>query len=101
MAIVRKLLLLLALLVLLLLGAVFAVSNPGSIPVDVGLMRIESVPIPVAFTCAFALGWVFGLVCAAPALARRAAERRRLRRDLAAAEARFAPSATGPAPDAD
>lgn len=87
MAIVRKLLLILVLLALLLFGAVFAVNNPDPIPVDIGLIRFESVSMPLAFASTFAAGWLFGVACAAIALLRLKAERRRLRRQLASAQA--------------
>lgn len=87
MAIVRKLLLLFALLVLLLLGAVFAVSNPESIPVDIGLVRFDSVSMPLAFGAAFAAGWLFGVACTALTLLRLTSEARRLRRRLESARA--------------
>ncbi|MBN1240767.1 MAG: hypothetical protein JXB36_19855, partial [Gammaproteobacteria bacterium] len=45
------------------------------------------VPVPVAFTAAFALGWAFGLVTASFVLLRMANDRRRLRRDLRHARA--------------
>lgn len=101
MAIVRKLLLLVALLVLLLFGAVFAVSNPEPIAVDIGLIRFESVSMPLAFASAFAAGWLFGVVCAAPALLGAGAEKRRLRRRLESAQAELHALRRLPAQDAD
>lgn len=84
----KRLLLIVALLALTLFGAVFAANNPGSIPVDVGFMRFESVSMALAFAAAFAAGWAFGVACAAPALVRLTADRRRLRRRLEAASRR-------------
>lgn len=82
MRILRKLLLLGAALALLAFGVVLTVNNPEPIPLDIGLMRFESLPVPVAFAGVFAAGWLFGVACAAPGLVRLAAERRRLRREL-------------------
>ena len=67
-------------------AAVFAYSNPQPIAVDVGLVRFERVSLAVAFAVVFAFGWVFGLLSAALALWRTAAEKRRLRNDLRYAE---------------
>ena len=76
--------------VLVLLAAVFAYTNPEPIDVDVGFTRFERVPMAAAFAVVLALGWVVGLMSAAAALWRSAAEKRRLRQDLeyAAAELR-------------
>lgn len=68
--------------VLVLLAAVFAYTNPEPIDVDVGFTRFERVPMAAAFAIALALGWLVGLMSAAAALWRAAAERRRLRHDL-------------------
>jgi hypothetical protein len=76
--------------VLVLLAAVFAYTNPQPIDIDVGFTRFERVPMAAAFAAVLALGWVVGLMSAAAALWRSAAEKRRLRQDLeyAAAELR-------------
>ena len=71
-----------AIVVLVLLGAVFAYSNPEPIDVDIGLRRFEDVSPAAAFAVVLALGWLLGLVTAAAALWRSAAEKRRLRQDL-------------------
>ena len=71
-----------AIVVLALLGAVFAYSNPEPIDVDIGLRRFEDVAPAGAFAVVLALGWLLGLLTAGAALWRSAAEKRRLRHDL-------------------
>jgi uncharacterized integral membrane protein len=82
----RKLMYVVAAVLLVLAAVLFAYGNPDPISVDIGLVRFENVSMTVAFVCAFALGWVFGLVCAGVALLRMAGEKRQLRRDLRFAE---------------
>jgi len=77
------------LLVVLLFAAVtatLAYLNPGEISVNLAFVELESVAKPLAFATTFAFGWLFGLVCAASALLKVIGQRRRLRRDLRAAE---------------
>jgi uncharacterized integral membrane protein len=69
------------------LAAVFAFSNPQPIDVDVGVTRLEQVPMAVAFGVVFACGWLFGLLSAGLTLLRNASEKRRLRKDLRYVEA--------------
>ena len=97
----RKLALALALLFAVLLTAIFAYNNPDSIPIDLGIVRLESVPVPLAFAVCLALGWAFGLASAATALLRMSAERRRLRRELRLAEAEVKTLRSLPLQDAD
>jgi uncharacterized integral membrane protein len=75
------------LVLLVLLSAVFAYSNPEPIDVDIGLMRFEDVAPAAAFTVVLALGWLLGLLTAGAALWRSAGEKRRLRHDLEHARA--------------
>jgi uncharacterized membrane protein YciS (DUF1049 family) len=82
----RRIAFVLVLIVFMLAAAVFAYSNPQPIAVDVGLVRFERVSLAVAFAVVFAFGWAFGLLSAALALWRTAAEKRRLRNDLRYAE---------------
>ena len=84
---VRRLALAAVLIVLVLLTGVFAYSNPRPIDVDIGLMRLEQVPMAVAFAVVLVLGWLLGVLSAALALWRSAGEKRRLRQDLKFAEA--------------
>jgi uncharacterized integral membrane protein len=76
-----------ALVLLVLVGAVFAYSNPEPIDVDIGLTRFEDAAPVAVFGVVLALGWLLGLLTAAMALWRSTAERRRLRQDLEHARA--------------
>jgi len=87
LATMRKIGLLLSLLVIALLAAVFTYSNPDSIAVDIGFVRLEEVSMPLAFAVCFAVGWLFGLFSAGIAVMRVISERRQLRRNLRLAEA--------------
>ncbi len=82
MVTLRRLLWVAALVVLVLLGAMFAYSNPEPIDVDIGLARFEDIAPTAVFAVVLALGWLLGLLTAAAALWRGAAEKRRLRQDL-------------------
>ena len=87
MATIRRIIYIVIAVLLVLAAAVFAYGNPEPIAIDIGVVRFERVSMTVAFVCAFAFGWLFGLACAAVELARVAAEKRQLRRDLRFAEA--------------
>jgi len=76
-----------ALILLVLLGAVFAYSNPEPIDVDIGFARFEAIAPTAVFAVVLALGWLLGLLTAAAALWRSMAEKRRLRQDLEHAHA--------------
>ena len=101
MATLRRLALLALFIVIVLIAAVFAHMNQGTMAVDVGLMRLERVPVPVAFAGAFAFGWGFGLVTAALVMLRLVNDRRRLRRDLRHAKAEVRGLRSLPLRDAD
>lgn len=87
MTALRRILIIALLVVAAAVAALFAFNNPGRISVDVGIARLESVPTSVAFTVAFALGWLFGAASAVLVVLRVSADRRRLRRELRHAEA--------------
>jgi putative membrane protein len=87
--------------VLVLLGAVFAANNPEPIAIDIGWAKLDHVSVAVAFACAFAVGWVFGLLCAGAALLKMGAERRKLRRQLRFAETELRSLRSLPLNDAD
>jgi len=76
-----------ALVLFVVLGAVFAYSNPEPIDVDIGLARFEDIAPTAAFAVVLALGWLLGLLTAAAALWRSKTEKRRLRHDLEHARA--------------
>jgi len=98
---VRKLGLFLVLLLVVLIAAVFAWNNPGTLDVDIAFTRFEGVSIPIAFAVAFAVGWLAGLLSAGLAVVRMAAERRRLRRKLRLTEAEVSSLRSLPLQDAD
>jgi uncharacterized membrane protein YciS (DUF1049 family) len=86
LAALRRIVLIALLAVLLFAAVVFAYSNPGTLTLDVGVARLDGVPIGGAFAVAFALGWAAGLASAALTMLKGANERRRLRRHLRRAE---------------
>lgn len=90
------------LLVLLILGLmlVFTRLNPGTIDIDLAVAKVES-SIPLAFTIAFATGWLFGLACMSIVAVRLINERRRLRRALRNTEVEVSSLRNLPLSDAD
>jgi len=88
------------LIVLMLLAAMFAYSNPQPIDVDIGLVRVEQISMALAFAVVFICGWLFGLLTAGLALWRHAVEKRRLRKDLRYAEAELSTLRGAPLQDA-
>ena len=83
----RRLAFIFLLIVLMVLAAMFAYSNPQPIDVDIGFTRFEHVSMAVAFAVTLIVGWLFGVLSAGMALWRSAGEKRRLRQDLKYAEA--------------
>ena len=71
----RRVLLPLVLFLVLLLAVVFAALNPGAIDVDLGLFETR-MQKSLALTLAFAVGWLFGLVCLATVMLRMVMEPR-------------------------
>jgi uncharacterized membrane protein YciS (DUF1049 family) len=67
-------------------AAVFAVQNPGTIALDLGVAALAEVRVSVAFAATFALGWLFGLLCCVLPMLRLIGQRRALRRELRAAK---------------
>jgi uncharacterized integral membrane protein len=96
----RRIAFALLLVVLILLAAMFAYSNPQPIDVDVGFAKIEQVSMALAFAVVLICGWLFGLLTAALALWRNAAEKRRLRKNLSYAEAELNTQRGAPMQDA-
>ena len=97
----RKIGIFFAFLLVVLIAAVFAWNNPGTLDVDIAFSRFENVSIPVAFAVAFAVGWLAGLISAGAAILRMAGERRRLRRKLRLAETEVSGLRSLPLQDAD
>ncbi len=78
----------------------FAWANPGEISID--LLFFEwTTHVPAAFTAAFAIGWVFGLLCAGVWMLGLARERRNLKRALRASETEVSSLRSLPMSDAD
>jgi lipopolysaccharide assembly protein A len=96
----RRLAFIALLIVLMLLAAMFAYSNPQPIDVDIGIARIEQISMALAFAVVFICGWLFGLLTAALALWRNAREKRRLRKNLSYAEAELSAVREVPLQDA-
>jgi len=97
----RKIALILGLVIAVVLALVFAYNNPQRIAIDLGFMRLDDVPAPLAFAVCLAIGWLFGLLSASAAVVRVYSERRRLRRDLRLAEAEVKTLRALPLQDAD
>ena len=100
MVTLRRIAFVLLLIVLMLLAAVFAYSNPQPIDVDIGIARLEQISMAAAFFAVFVCGWLFGLLTAGLALLRSAGEARRLRRDLRHAETELGTLRGAPLQDA-
>ena len=86
MGTLRKVLLFLLIAAFAAVAATFAYLNPGTLDLDLGFAAMEDISKPLAFAVSFALGWLFGLACAASAMVKYFAQRRRLQRDLRVAE---------------
>jgi len=99
--VLRKILVVVVLVLLVCVAAVFAYNNPDPVDLDVGFARFEGISLTLVLACAFGLGWLFGLASASYALARMAAERRRVRRDLRDAQSEVATLRSLPINDAN
>lgn len=97
----RRVILMALVALIVLIAAIFAFNNPTRVPIDLGVVRLERVPVPVALTVALAIGWGLGLVSAGTAIVRMSAERRRLRRELRLAESELKSLRSLPLQDAD
>jgi putative membrane protein len=100
LAAARKLGIVLALLLSVLLAAVFAYNNPEPVTIDAGFARFPDVSLSLALLVCTGVGWVLGLLSAGFALWRMTAERRQLRRDLKLAEAELSSLRSLPLNDA-
>jgi uncharacterized integral membrane protein len=100
LATLRRIVFAVVVLLFVLLAAVFAYSNPQPIDIDIGLVRLEQVPMSIAFAGVFAFGWLFGLISAGLALLRSAGEKRRLRKELKYAESELSTLRGLPSQDA-
>ena len=101
MTLLRKVLFVAVLIVLVCVAAVFAYNNPDPVTLDIGVARFESISMTLALACAFAVGWLFGLLSVGYALMRTASDKRRLRRELRNAESEVASLRSMPMNDAN
>jgi uncharacterized integral membrane protein len=92
----------LATLILLIFSAmvVFTAGNPGDVSLKLLAWEI-SPPVSLAFTVAFAIGWLFGVICMGLYAFKIANERRMLRRSLRMSEDEVSSLRSLPLSDAD
>lgn len=79
---------------------VFTYHNKGTVDIDLILMTV-SPSVPVAFTIAFVIGWLFGILCMGAWALRLINERRSLRRLLRVSESEVTSLRNLPLDDAD
>jgi uncharacterized membrane protein YciS (DUF1049 family) len=82
-------------------AAVFATQNPGTVTLDLALVRLEDVRIAIAFAVCFGLGWLFGVLTVGTTLLRLVRQRRKLRKNLETAETEISSLRSLPMQDAD
>jgi uncharacterized integral membrane protein len=70
----------------LLLATVFAALNPGMTTLDLAFQEID-VPVSLALSVAFGVGWLFGLLCAGAVLIKSIGDRRKMQKSLRVTEA--------------
>ena len=80
--------------------ATFTANNTGMIDIDLAFAKVNT-SIPLAFTVAFALGWVFGILCIGFFALKLINERRVLRRSLKLTENEVSSLRSLPLSDAD
>ncbi len=79
---------------------VFTYHNKGSVDIDLIWTTITT-SVPVAFTIAFAIGWLFGILCMGAWALRLINDRRNLRRSLGVSESEVTSLRNLPLNDAD
>jgi putative membrane protein len=79
---------------------VFTAGNPGDVSIKMFHWEISS-PVSLAFTVAFAIGWLFGVICMGLYAFRISNERRMLRRSLRMSENEVSSLRNLPLSDAD
>ena len=80
--------------------ATFTANNTGMIEIDLAFAQVNT-SIPLAFTVAFALGWLFGVLCIGFFVLKLVNERRVLRRSLRMTESEVSSLRSLPISDAD
>lgn len=96
----RRIGLVLLILVILVVMLVFTRLNPGMLEIDLAFGTVEA-SAALAFTVAFAAGWLFGLLCTAALVVRLLNERRQLRKLLRSSESELTSLRNMPLSDAD
>ncbi len=79
---------------------VFTYLNKGTVEVNLVLATVTT-SVPVAFTIAFAIGWLFGILCMGVWALRLINDRRNLRRSLKVSESEVTSLRNLPLNDAD
>ena len=79
---------------------VFTYHNKGTVDIDLILTTVTT-SVPVAFTIAFAIGWLFGILCMGAWAFRLINDRRNLRRSLRVSESEVTSLRNLPLNDAD
>ena len=79
---------------------VFTYHNKGTVDIDLILTTVTT-SVPVAFTIAFAVGWLFGILCMGAWALRLINDRRNLRRSLRVSESEVTSLRNLPLNDAD
>ena len=79
---------------------VFTYLNKGTVEVNLVLATVTT-SVPVAFTIAFAIGWLFGILCMGVWALRLINDRRNLRRALKVSESEVTSLRNLPLNDAD
>ena len=80
--------------------ATFTANNTGMIDIDLAFAQVHT-SIPLAFTVAFAFGWLFGILCMGFFAVKLINERRVLRRSLKLTETEVSSLRSLPLSDAD
>ena len=79
---------------------VFTYHNKGTVDINLILTDVTT-SVPVAFTIAFVIGWLFGIICMGAWALRLINDRRNLRRSLRVSESEVSSLRSLPLNDAD
>ena len=92
--------LLILIIVIAVFMATFTAINTGTVDIDLAFAKFTK-PLPLVLTAAFALGWLFGLLCMGFFAIKLVNERRMLRRSLRLSESEVTSLRGLPLNDAD
>ena len=90
----------LVIILLVVVMATFTAKNTGMIDIDLVFAEVTT-SIPLAFTVAFAVGWIFGILCMGFFALKLVNERRLLRRSLRMSQSEVSSLRNLPLSDAD